>query len=64
MSIYGELGTIILEHQDVLSAGESKAFMRLGEINSIISRMFMRISAVSFAFPWNAGDCFSSLTQF
>ena len=32
MSIYGELGTIILEHQDVLSAGESKAFMRLGEI--------------------------------
>lgn len=32
MSIHGKLGTLILEHQDVLSASESKVFMGLGEI--------------------------------
>ena len=32
MSIHGKLGTVILEHQDVLSASESKVFMGLGEI--------------------------------
>lgn len=32
MSIHGKLGIVVLEHQDVLSASESKVFMGLGEI--------------------------------